>query len=86
MIWYQITVDVSGNFLINDKLSLGVAYRYDDAVSALAGFNVSERIFIGYAYDYTLTELNDYNNGSHEIILKYNIFNNNRRALSPRFF
>ncbi|MBO0592845.1 type IX secretion system membrane protein PorP/SprF [Cellulophaga sp. E16_2] len=81
-----LTVDVSGNFLIDEKLSLGLAYRYDDAVSALAGFNLSEKFFIGYAYDYTLTDLNNYNDGSHEIILKYNIFDRNKRALSPRFF
>ncbi len=81
-----LTVDVSGNFLIKEKLSLGVAYRYNDAVSALAGFNITEQSFIGYAYDYTVTELNDYNNGSHEVILKYNIFDKNKRALSPRFF
>ncbi|QXP52465.1 type IX secretion system membrane protein PorP/SprF [Cellulophaga sp. HaHa_2_95] len=81
-----LTVDVSGNFLINEKLSLGLAYRYDDALSALAGFNISEKFFVGYAYDYTLTDLNNYNDGSHEIILKYSIFDRNKRALSPRFF
>lgn len=81
-----LTVDVSGNFLINEKLSLGLAYRYDDAVSALAGINISEKFFVGYAYDYSLTDLNNYNDGSHEIILRYNVFDRNKRALSPRFF
>ncbi|MCK0157149.1 type IX secretion system membrane protein PorP/SprF [Cellulophaga sp. F20128] len=81
-----MTVDVSGNFLLNEKLSLGVAYRYNDAVSALAGFYIVRELFVGYAYDYSLTDLGDYNNGSHEIILKYNVFGTKRRALSPRFF
>ncbi|QWX84818.1 type IX secretion system membrane protein PorP/SprF [Cellulophaga sp. HaHaR_3_176] len=81
-----LTVDISGNFLINEKLSLGLAYRYDDAVSALAGINLSSKFFVGYAYDYSLTDLNNYNDGSHEIILRYNVFDNNKRALSPRFF
>ncbi|WKB81399.1 type IX secretion system membrane protein PorP/SprF [Cellulophaga lytica] len=81
-----ITVDVSGNFLINEKFSIGAAYRYDDAVSALAGFNITKELFVGYAYDYTLTDLGDYNNGSHEVILKYSVFNSKKRALSPRFF
>ncbi|MCL5246208.1 type IX secretion system membrane protein PorP/SprF [Cellulophaga sp. 20_2_10] len=81
-----VTVDVSGNFLINEKFSLGAAYRYDDAVSALAGFHITKELFLGYAYDYSLTDLGDYNNGSHEIILKYSVFNSKKRALSPRFF
>lgn len=81
-----ITVDISGNFLFNEKLSLGAAYRYNDAVSALAGFHIIRELFVGYAYDYSLTDLGDYNNGSHEIILKYNVFSAKKRALSPRFF
>src|SRR5690606_27807365 len=81
-----ITFDISSNFLINEKLSLGASYRYDDAISALAGFHISKSFFIGYAYDYSLTALENYNDGSHEIILKYNVFDINKRALSPRFF
>ncbi len=81
-----ITVDLSGNFLIKDKLSLGAAYRYNDAISALAGFYITPKFFLGYAYDYSTTALGDYNNGSHEIILKYTVFNSKKRALSPRFF
>ena len=81
-----ITVDVSGNFLIKEVLTLGVAYRYDDAVSALAGFTIAKKFFVGYAYDYSIAGLRNFNNGSHEIILKYTLFNNKKRALSPRFF
>lgn len=81
-----ITVDVSANFLLLERLSLGLAYRYDDAVSALAGFHITSKFFLGYAYDYTVTGLGDYNSGSHEIILTYNLEGLKKRALSPRFF
>tara|TARA_R110000868_G_scaffold90813_2_gene251677 strand:+ start:729 stop:1655 length:927 start_codon:yes stop_codon:yes gene_type:complete len=81
-----ITVDVSANFLLRERLSLGLAYRYDDAVSALAGFHITNKFFLGYAYDYTTTNLGDYNSGSHEIILTYNLEGLKKRALSPRFF
>ncbi|WP_400071684.1 type IX secretion system membrane protein PorP/SprF [Zobellia russellii] len=81
-----ITVDVSGNFLIKETLALGLAYRYDDAVSALVGLHISKSFFLGYAYDYSITGLESYNDGSHEIILKYNLFDAKKRALSPRFF
>ncbi len=81
-----LTVDVSANFLLRERLSLGLAYRYDDAVSALAGFHITNKFFLGYAYDYTVTGLGDYNSGSHEIILTYNLEGLKKRALSPRFF
>lgn len=81
-----ITVDLSANFLIREKLSLGLAYRYDDAISALAGFHIGKSLFLGYAYDYTVGGLKNYSNGSHELILKYSVFNTKKRAMSPRFF
>jgi len=81
-----LTVDISGNFLVKEVLVLGVAYRYDDALSALAGFTISKKFYVGYAYDYSIAGLQSYNDGSHEIILKYTLFDNKKRALSPRFF
>ena len=81
-----LQVDLSGNFLINEKLVLGVAYRWSAAVSAMAGFQVSDSWFIGYAYDYETTELSNYNSGSHEIFLRYEFLNKFDRIISPRFF
>lgn len=81
-----ITVDVSVNFLLQEKVNLGVAYRYDDAISALVGFHLAKNFFVGYAYDYSLTGLDNYNDGSHEIILRYTVFDISKKALSPRFF
>ena len=65
------TVNVSGNFLINDAFTAGVSYRADNAISGLAGFQISNSVFIGYSYDYATTTLADYSNGSHEVILKF---------------
>ena len=81
-----LSVDVSANFLLRERLSLGLAYRYDDAISALAGFHITDNFFLGYAYDYSVTGLENYNDGSHEIILTYNLDGLKKRALSPRFF
>jgi len=81
-----ITVDVSANFLLYEKLTLGASYRYDDSVSALAGFQITRGIFVGYAYDYSVTELNKYNDGSHEFVLKFQLVPKSTRIKSPRFF
>ncbi|GAA0739281.1 type IX secretion system membrane protein PorP/SprF [Gaetbulibacter jejuensis] len=81
-----VAIDLSANFLFNEKFTLGAAYRLDAAVSALAGFQVSDQVFIGYAYDYDTTELGNYNSGSHEIFLRWEIFKGARPIVSPRFF
>ena len=81
-----LQVDVSGNFMFFDKLVLGVAYRWDAAVSALAGFQISDGLYIGYGYDLETTRLKHYNSGSHEIFLRYELFNNYNKIISPRFF
>lgn len=81
-----LQVDVSGNFLINEKFTIGAAYRLSAAMSAMVGFQVNQNWFIGYAYDMETTKLADYNSGSHEIFLRYELFNNYERVVSPRFF
>ena len=81
-----VSIDASANFLIQDKVTLGAAYRFNDAVSGIIGLQLGQRIFVGYSYDYTLTDLSDYNNGSHEIILKYSGGNAKRKAGAVRFF
>ena len=78
-------LDVTANFLINEKFTIGGAYRWDSAVSGLVGFQISQSMFIGYGYDMETTKLSNYNSGSHEIFLRYELFNNNR-VTSPRFF
>ena len=46
-----LQVDVSGNFMFNDKFTVGVAYRWSAAVSATVGFQASDGLYIGYGYD-----------------------------------
>lgn len=81
-----LQVDVSGNFMINDKFTLGLAYRWSASASAMAGFQVSDALFIGYGYDLETTKLDNYNSGSHEVFLRYDIFRKNNKITTPRFF
>lgn len=79
-----VSIDLSANALINDKFELGLSYRFDDSISGIIGFNVTDDLRIGYAYDYTTSNFGDFNSGSHEVML---LFDFNRKKLkSPRFF
>lgn len=78
--------DLSANFLINEKFTLGASYRWSASISALAGFQISKNFFAGLAYDYQSTEIEQFSNGSYEVFLRFDIFNNPDRVVTPRFF
>ena len=69
-----LQVDISANFLLFNKVSLGAAYRWDAALSALAGFQISDSFMLGFAYDRETTELRKFNDGTYELFLRYEIF------------
>lgn len=81
-----LQVDFSANFLFNEKLTLGVAYRWSAALSAMVGFQITDGLLAGYSYDAETTKLANYNSGSHEIFLRFELFKNYDKIISPRFF
>ena len=83
-----LQVDLSANFMLNDKFIVGAAYRWDAAVSGMIGFNISEGFLIGMAYDREVTELGSaaFNDGSFEVILRYDFIKTKGQLKSPRFF
>ena len=78
-------LDLSSNFQIYDKFTIGASYRLDAAVSFLGGFQINRNWLLGYAYDFDTNNLSTYNSGSHEVFLRYEVFRSNR-VRSPRFF
>lgn len=81
-----LQLDLSGNFMFNDKFVLGAAWRWSAAVSAMAGFQATPGLYIGYGYDLETTKLANYNSGSHEIFLRFELTKRTDRIISPRFF
>jgi len=74
----QTQTDVAAIFKYNNNIMGGAALRgYDsnslDAVALIVGFNLSENVSLAYAYDFTLSALNQVSNGSHEIMIHYNL-------------
>ena len=80
-----LLLDVSANFQIYDKFTIGASYRMVAAVSFLGGFQINRNWLLGYAYDFDTHNLSTYNSGSHEVFLRYEVFRSNR-VRSPRFF
>lgn len=87
-----LALDITSNFLINNKFEIGAGYRVEDAISGLVNFRISPTLRIGYAYDYTLSNLGRFNSGSHEIMILFDLGKNDDKKdndgydKSPRFF
>ncbi len=83
-----LQIDLSTSFLFNDKFSVGAAYRWDAAVSAMAGFQITDQLMLGLAYDRETSELGgtQFNDGSFEIFLRYELVKTFNKLVSPRFF
>lgn len=85
-----LSFDVSANFLFNEKFWIGGGYRINNETSALGGivdFQISRQLRIGYAYEQELANsgLRRFSNGTHEILLMFEVFKS-RRIKSPRYF
>lgn len=84
-----ITLDLTANVLYDDRIEFGIGYRVDDSFSGMVNFKATPELRIGYAYDYTTSNLSKFSSGSHEIFILYDldIFNlNTGFDKSPRFF
>ena len=81
-----IEVDINANLLIKELLWVGLSYRSFDAISALIELQATPQFRIGYAYDYTLTDLQQVNTGSHELMLNYRLVRKDKKMLTPRYF
>ncbi len=83
-----VQLDLSASFLLSEKFSFGVAYRWDAAFSGLVGFQISDQLMLGLAYDKETTELGStrFNDGSFEVFLRFELLKSYQRLVSPRFF
>ena len=81
-----VEYDINANLLIKEVLWVGASYRTNDAMSFLIEMLLSPQLRLGYAYDYTTTELQEFNTGSHELMLNYRFAFDKSKVLSPRYF
>jgi type IX secretion system PorP/SprF family membrane protein len=83
-----IQADLTGSFIIMQKLLVGAMIRTGDAVGFLVGLDITEQLHMGYSFDWSYgLQTGRYNNGSHEIMLRYDfIFSSKRQIHSPRYF
>lgn len=67
----DLQFDAGARIFFRDVIWIGAVYRTDDAISGIIGYNTpDDKITIGYSYDFTTTNVQNYSFGTHEIMLK----------------
>ncbi len=81
-----LSLDLNANFLLREKLWLGVLYRLNDSFGAMVQYQFSPQFGIGYAFDMTTNEMRNYNSGTHEIMISYEFSFKKDKVQNPRYF
>jgi len=67
-----ISIDLTGSLLYDDQFELGANYRLDESVALFTTIGLLDNsINFGYAYEFSTSSIGSYNNGTHELILKF---------------
>lgn len=80
------SLDVSTNFLFNEKFEIGATYRLDDSFGAMVNYAITPSLRIGYAYDHIVSDLDVTTPSSHEVILLFDLNFPKKVSRSPRYF
>lgn len=81
-----IELDLNTNLWLKDIIGIGCSYRTGDAIVAMAEAQINENLRFGYAYDMTISTLKYYNDGSHEIMIRYEFGKDKSKVKSTRYF
>ncbi len=80
------SVDVSTNFLFNNKFEIGATYRLEDSFGAMVNYAITPNLRLGYAYDHIVSDLNVVTPASHEFMLLFDLNFPKKVSQSPRYF
>lgn len=94
------SLDLNLSVLFNKRFSTGLSYRYGqsagagDSIDFLAFAQATDRLGMGIAYDFTVSGLRNYNKGSIEALVRYDLGSKNKATTdkekksmsNPRFF
>lgn len=66
-------IDLNANVLVKEAVWLGASWRSFDSFDFIAEVQLTPQLQLGYAYDFTTTELAKVQKGSHEVMLNFRL-------------
>ena len=68
-----LSFDINSTIVLYRTVGFGVSYRLGNGVIGLFELQLNENFHVGYAYDFTTSDLNQFSNGTHEIMVNYRV-------------
>ncbi len=81
-----ISSDFNISAFFNKQIWFGLMYRHGSAAGANIIYHFTPNIRLGYAYDYSINNMNRYNSGTHEIMFGIDLVKKSEPVKSPRYF
>jgi type IX secretion system PorP/SprF family membrane protein len=81
-----VQADINMNVLLASTIWIGGSYRSDAASVAMLELQLTPKLRVGYSYDFTMSHLNNYSSGSHEIMIGYDFGYDIVKMKTPRYF
>lgn len=78
--------DLNLNFLYREKLWMGVMWRPQNAAGGILQYQITSQFRIGYAYEISLDAMENFNNGTNEVMLSYDFVFKKQKVFNPRYF
>jgi type IX secretion system PorP/SprF family membrane protein len=66
-----LSMDYNLSVAFEELISLGTSYRSGDGAISFINFKLSEKLYVGYSYDWTVSDVRMYSRGTHEIMINY---------------
>lgn len=79
-----VSFDLNATFIFIDRIWLGAGYRLNDSYNFMLAVNALKQLRIGYAYDLSVSNLNRFTTGSHEVMLSFDGIFEKGKVISPR--
>lgn len=81
-----VQVDLNLRVMYSDFVWAGISYRNKDAINLVVEYLFDNTFEIGYAFDYTISEIKNYSSNSHEVIIGVRFGNRKRAVICPAKF
>jgi len=82
-----LQIGLNGQVVYRDFIGAGLSYRTSKELIAMVNYRINPQLKLGYAYDYNLDQIGSYSNGTHEIIVLFELIKDNAVPIIevPRF-
>lgn len=90
LVKYEKTAPIEYDFnvmaVLDRKIWAGATYRTGDSFDVIVQLALSEKLRLGYAYDFTFSQLQQVHNGTHEVMLIFDLPKKTKGIYHPRYF